>query len=52
MPPDPIDTEPAEQDPRERDLRRRSATPAVSPWLVVGVIVLLAVGAYVVFAIN
>lgn len=48
---DPPDTDPIEQDPRERDLRRRSGGPALSPWLVVAAITLLAVGAYVVFAL-
>lgn len=28
-------------DPRDRDLSRRSGTPAVSPWLIIGVILLL-----------
>jgi len=47
---DPRDTDPEDQDPRERDLERRSDAPAVSPWLVIGVIVLLGVVVYVVSA--
>jgi hypothetical protein len=42
---DPRDTDPADRDPRERDLGRRSHGPAVSPWLVIGVILLLGVAA-------
>lgn len=38
---DPPDTDPADKDPRERGLERRSYVPAVSPWLVIGVILLL-----------
>lgn len=48
---DPYRTDPADQDPRERDLERRSDAPAISPWLVIGVIVLLGIGVYVVSAI-
>ncbi len=33
-------------DPADRDLSRRSAGPAISPWLVIGVILLLAAGVY------
>ncbi|HVL41613.1 MAG TPA: hypothetical protein VM348_05605 [Brevundimonas sp.] len=47
---DPRDTDPEDQDPRERDLERRSDAPVVSPWLVIGVIVLLGVVVYVVSA--
>ncbi|MFN3669250.1 MAG: hypothetical protein ACK4VY_08065 [Brevundimonas sp.] len=43
---DPLDTDPADRDPRERDLSRRSGGPAISPWLVVGVIVLLGLVVY------
>jgi hypothetical protein len=39
-----------EDDPRERDLRRRSATPTLGPWLIVGLLMMLAFGAYVVFS--
>ncbi|MFN3354103.1 MAG: hypothetical protein ACK4Z5_10880 [Brevundimonas sp.] len=51
MPADPPGTDPADQDPHERDLARRSATPALSPWLVIGSIVLLALVAYALFAV-
>jgi len=47
---DPRDTDPADQDPRDRDLERRSDAPAVSPWLVICVIVLLGAVVYVVSA--
>ncbi|MGZ9114628.1 MAG: hypothetical protein ACXW3K_08395 [Brevundimonas sp.] len=49
---DPHDTDPADQDPRERDLERRSGGPAVSPWLVIGVILLLGVVVYVISAMD
>ena len=48
---DPPDTDPVDQDPRERGLERRSGGPALSPWLIVGVIVLLAAAAYAVSAL-
>lgn len=48
---DPLDTDPADKDPRERGLERRSNAPAVSPWLVIGVILLVAAAAYVVSAL-
>lgn len=44
---DPRDTDPADQDPRERDLERHSDAPAVSLWLVIGVIALPGVGVHV-----
>lgn len=45
-------TDPADQDPHERDLMRRSGEGgAMSPWLIVGGIALLGLGAYVVFAL-
>lgn len=47
---DPRDTDPADQDPRERGLRNRSDEPAISPWLVIGGIVLLGVVVYVISA--
>jgi len=47
---DPLDTDPSERDPRERDLQRRADAPAISPWLVIGGIVLLGVLVYVVSA--
>ena len=46
----PPGTEPEDQDPRERDLSRRSNAPAVSPWLVIGVIALIGALVYVVSA--
>ena len=47
---DPAGTEPEDRDPRERDLSRRSNAPAVSPWLVIGVIALIGALVYVVSA--
>ena len=47
---DPRDTDPHEQDPRERDLERRSDAPAVSPWLVVGAILMLGAGGVLLIA--
>jgi hypothetical protein len=38
-------------DPADRDLSRRSAGPAISPWLVIGVILLLAALVYAASAI-
>jgi len=38
-------------DPAERDLSRRSAGPAISVWLVVGIILLAAGAVYAVSAI-
>lgn len=51
MPADPRNTDPDERDPRERDLSRRSAAPAVSPWLVVGIVFLLGAIVYVASAL-
>ncbi len=49
---DPPNTDPADRDPHERDLMRRSGEGgAMSPWLIIGAIALLGVGAYVVFAL-
>ncbi len=48
MPPvDPPGTDPADRDPREQGLSRRSNAPAVSPWLVIGVVLLLGAFVYV-----
>ena len=47
---DPTGTEPEDQDPRERDLSRRSNAPAVSPWLIIGVIALIGAAVYVISA--
>jgi hypothetical protein len=49
---DPSDTDPADRDPRESELRRRSEGPALSPWLVVGVVLLLGAAVYVISAIT
>ena len=51
MPVDPPDTDPKEQDPRERGLRERSDMPAVSPWVVIGCILMLGALVYVVSAL-
>lgn len=48
---DPPDTDPVDQDPRERGLERRSDTPAVSPWVVIGAIVMLGALVYVISAV-
>ncbi len=40
-----------DDDPRERDLSRRSNTPAVSLWLVVFLMVMLAAVVYVISAV-
>ena len=48
---DPSHTDPDDQDPREPDLARRSSAPAVSPWLIIGSIVLIAVAVYVISAV-
>lgn len=48
---DPPDTDPVDQTPRERGLERRSGGPALSPWLIVGVIALLAAAVYVASAL-
>lgn len=48
---DPRDTDPDDRDPRERELGRRSDGPAVSPWLVVGVILLIGAAVYVISAV-
>ncbi len=47
---DPRDTDPDDRDPRERELGRRSEGPAVSPFLVVGVILLAGAAVYVISA--
>ena len=44
---DPYGTDPDDRDPRERDLSRRSDGPAISPWLIIGVIGLLGALVYV-----
>jgi len=51
MPADPPDTDPREQDPHERGMRERSDAPAVSPWVVIGGILMLGALVYVVSAL-
>jgi hypothetical protein len=51
MPADFPDTDPADRDPRERGLERRSGNASVSPWLIIGGLLLLGVGVYVVSAL-
>ena len=48
---DPYGTDPDDSDPRERDLSRRSDGPAISPWLIIGVIGLIGALVYVVSAV-
>lgn len=48
---DPRDTDPIDQTPRERGLERRSGGGAVSPWLLIGGVALLAVVVYAVSAL-
>jgi glutamine synthetase len=47
---DPIGTDPADKNPAERDLERRSSGPAASPWLIIGLILMLGAVAYVISA--
>jgi hypothetical protein len=49
---DPPGTDPSDQNPRERDLERRAGGGgAMSPWLIIGCIILLGLGVYVVSAL-
>lgn len=48
---DPRNTDPEDRDPRERELGRRSDGPTMSPWLVVGLLLLLGVVVYVISAV-
>ncbi|MGV8929877.1 MAG: hypothetical protein ACOH1E_08990 [Brevundimonas sp.] len=48
---DPRNTDPDDRDPRERELGRRSEEPAVSPWLVIGLILMLGAVVYVISAV-
>ena len=49
---DPPGTDPQDRDPRERDLSRQSGEGgAMTPWLIIGGLLLLGVVAYVVFAL-
>jgi hypothetical protein len=47
---DPPNTDPVDQQPRERGLERRSGGPAVSPWVIVGLIFILGALVYAVSA--
>lgn len=47
---DPRDTDPEDRDPREHELGRRSDGPAVSPWLIIGLILLASAAVYVISA--
>jgi len=46
-----LDTDTDDRDPRELELSRRSNSPAVSLWLVIGGIVMLGVLVYVILAV-
>lgn len=48
---DPPNTDPDDQDPRERGLRERSDAPAVSPWVIIGGILILGALIYVASAV-
>lgn len=48
---DPRNTDPEDRDARERELGRRSDGPAMSPWLVIGSLLLLGVVVYVISAV-
>lgn len=49
---DPPGTDPEDRDPHERDLIRRSGEGgAMTPWMIIGGIVLLGLGVYVVSAL-
>ena len=48
---DPRDTDPADQSPRERGLERRSGGPAVGPWVIILLILMLGAAVYVVSAV-
>lgn len=45
---DPRNTDPEDRIPRESGLERRSGGAAVSPWLVIGAILLLGAAVYVI----
>lgn len=48
---DPRDTDPVDQNPRESGLERRSRGLALTPWLILGAIALLAAAVYVASAL-
>lgn len=47
---DPPDTDPKDRTPDERGLEDRSDTPAVSPWILIGLIAMLGAAVYVISA--
>ena len=52
MPPvDPPGADPDDLSPKEQGLSRRSHNPAISPWLVIGALLLLGVVIYVASAV-
>lgn len=51
MPAEPPDQDPVDADPRERGLQRRAGGPAVSPWVILVLILMAAALAYVAFAL-
>lgn len=52
LPPDPApEDDPPADEAEERELARRSNNPAISPWLALGLILMLGVGVYVVSAL-
>lgn len=48
---DPLENDPAGRDEPDAELSRRSDTPAVSPWLVIGAVLLLGAVVYVASAL-
>jgi len=48
---DPPGTDPSDETPPERDLRRRSDAPVISPWLIIGLILMAGAVVYVVSAL-
>lgn len=48
---DPLRNDPVDRDESEADLSRRSAAPALSPWLAVGGVLLLGAVVYVASAL-
>lgn len=49
---DPHNTDPEDRDPRERGLQDRSDAPSISPWLIIGLILMLGAVVYVVSAMT
>lgn len=47
---DPRNTDPDDRDPRDYELGRRSDGPAVSPWLIIGMLLLAGAAVYVISA--